>query len=526
MAKFIILLFIVSLTILLNSCGTDSGEGKPVNIYGGSGRANSFEDFGSFYYKYPVIDKIEFRDSSGAIAAPLVLPNSDIIISTVKGNILLISQKQVRWPFKLDSTELPSASLAADANMNIYFISSIIQNLIPFFALPIITMYIIPSEYSLIAMFGLMISFFSAFVGINSYGAISRKFIDRETLNFPVYIGNAIVIYVISIVIMIVVTFLFVDELQDCTKLNSYWLFMALLASSLQFFITICLTLLQMKNESIMYGIFNIIRSLFNTSLILLFVIFYNKGWEGYLEANILSFFIFSTISLFLLLKHKEFKIFFNYEYFIHILKFGIPLIPHVLGGIAIAMTDRILLINLRGNEETGIYQLGWQMALPISLLIESFKNGYIPWLFSKLKEKTQNKKVVIVTYLMILAIFFIATLFIFIITFIINTFFNELYIKSTEVIPYLIYGLALNGAYYTVGLIISYAEKTSLLAILTFSSGVLNFLFSYYLILENGMIGAAQGTFLAYLITFLMTWVLSSRVHSMPWFSFWKDTK
>ena len=124
MAKFIILLFIVSLTILLNSCGTDSGEGKPVNIYGGSGRANSFEDFGSFYYKYPVIDKIEFRDSSGAISAPLVLPNSDIIISTVKGNILLISQKQVRWPFKLDSTELPSASLAADANMNIYFISS------------------------------------------------------------------------------------------------------------------------------------------------------------------------------------------------------------------------------------------------------------------------------------------------------------------------------------------------------------------------------------------------------------------
>ena len=124
MGKYFILFLIVTLTILLNSCGSDTGEGKPVNLYGGAGRTNSFEDFGSFYYKYPVIDKFEFKDSSGAITAPLVLPNSDIVVSTVKGNILLISSKQVKWSFKLDSTELPSASLAADADMNIYVICS------------------------------------------------------------------------------------------------------------------------------------------------------------------------------------------------------------------------------------------------------------------------------------------------------------------------------------------------------------------------------------------------------------------
>ncbi len=124
MGKYFILFLITSLIILLNSCGSDSGEGKPVNIYGGAGRTNSFEDFGSFYNKYPVIDKIEFKDSSGAITAPLVLPNSEIIVSTVKGNILLISQKQVKWSYKIDSVELPSASLAADANVNIYVIST------------------------------------------------------------------------------------------------------------------------------------------------------------------------------------------------------------------------------------------------------------------------------------------------------------------------------------------------------------------------------------------------------------------
>ncbi|TAL68421.1 MAG: hypothetical protein EPN82_10530 [Bacteroidetes bacterium] len=120
----IFFLLLLSITLLLISCGSDTGEGKPVNIYGGAGRTNSYEKYGSFSYKYPVLDEIEFKDSSGAATAPLVLPNSDIIVSTVNGNIIYISSKQVKWSFKLDTDETPSASIAADANMNIYIIST------------------------------------------------------------------------------------------------------------------------------------------------------------------------------------------------------------------------------------------------------------------------------------------------------------------------------------------------------------------------------------------------------------------
>lgn len=411
-------------------------------------------------------------------------------------------------------------------HMNIYLVGSILQNIIPFVALPIVTKYILPDEYSLIAMFTLMISFFSAFIGVNAHGAIGRKFIDKDSIDFPAYIGNAIIIYCISVCFIFIITYFFIDYLKQYTTLSTNLIFMALIATSLQFFITIYVTLLQMQSKSLYYGVFNIIRSALNISLILIFVIYFNKGWEGYIGANILAIFIFSIISLWFLVKSKNIKILFKYEYFIHILKFGIPLIPHALGAIAISMTDRILLINLEGNEATGIYQLGWQMALPISLLIEAFKNGYIPWLFSKLKEGTQSKKIVIVTYMMILSILVVSTSFIFIIEYIIMHFFNELYISSVLVIPYLVYGLALNGAYYTVGLIISYAEKTSILAILTFITGVLNLIFSYYLIKENGMIGAAQGTFLAYFITFILTWMLSAKVYPMPWFNFWRKNE
>jgi hypothetical protein len=124
MKKCLILLLLPSILVLFYSCSSDSGADKPVNIYGGAGRTNSFEKFGSFSYKYPVTDKIEFSDSSGAVTSPLILPNSDIIVSTVKGNIISISGKKVKWSFKLDSNEIPSASLAADNDMNIYIIST------------------------------------------------------------------------------------------------------------------------------------------------------------------------------------------------------------------------------------------------------------------------------------------------------------------------------------------------------------------------------------------------------------------
>lgn len=411
-------------------------------------------------------------------------------------------------------------------HMNIYFISSIIQNLIPFLALPIITSYIIPSEYSMIAMYTLMVSFFTAFIGINAHGAISRKFVDKDKIDFPLYIGNSFIIYFISILIVLSFSFLFIDKLEMVISLSGIWIYVALFASSMQFLISIYMTLLQMKQKSLYYGMFNILKSILNTILILLFVVFYNLGWQGYLEANVIVISFFSLISLLFIIKAKEIKIKYNKEYFNHILKFGVPLIPHALGALAISMTDRILLINLEGEEATGIYQLGWQMALPISLLIEAFKNGYIPWLFEKLKDKLQNTKVVIVTYLMIIGILMITILFIVIINFIILNFFSELYIQSAEVVPYLAYALALSGAYYTVGLLISFAERTATLAILTFITGILNFIFSYYLINLNGMIGAAQGTLLAYLITFFLTWSLSAKVHPMPWFSFWRKNE
>lgn len=410
-------------------------------------------------------------------------------------------------------------------HMNIYLLSSIVQNILPFIALPLITYYITPSQYSNIAMFTLLVSFFSAFIGINAHGAISRKFVDKDEIDISIYIGNVIFVLLGSIIVLIPFLFLYSFKIEEYTLLGYFWIVIAFMVAIFQFISLILLTILQMQNKSIYYGIFNIIKSTTNILLILLMVVYYKYNWEGYLYANLAVAFLFSTISFIFILKNGYLKFKINLDYILHILKFGIPLIPHVLGAIAISMTDRLLLINMEGAESTGLYQLAWQVVLPISLIIEAFKNSYIPWLFEQLK-LNNNKKIIRITYIIFIFTFILGGIFISISIVIIDVFFSDIYKNAIILVPYLVIALVFQGLYYTVGLIISFQEKTSILAVLTLLTGVSNLIFSYYLIKTNGMLGAAQGTLIAYFITFIFTWLLAYVVRPMPWFSFWRKNE
>lgn len=70
--------------------------------------------------------------------------------------------------------------------------------------------YITPSQYSNIAMFTLLVSFFSAFIGINAHGAISRKFVDKDEIDISIYIENVIFVLLGSIIVLIPFIFIFI----------------------------------------------------------------------------------------------------------------------------------------------------------------------------------------------------------------------------------------------------------------------------------------------------------------------------
>jgi hypothetical protein len=128
-----LLIIVILACILLSSCEKKS-EPSLINLYGGYNRNNNYEKYGSFPSFTTFIDKasnfIKMNDSSGAIVAPLVISESQVLIATINGSIIMFDRttdtinKKTSWSYKLDSSLVVASGMCGDIDKNIYAILS------------------------------------------------------------------------------------------------------------------------------------------------------------------------------------------------------------------------------------------------------------------------------------------------------------------------------------------------------------------------------------------------------------------
>jgi Na+-driven multidrug efflux pump len=70
------------------------------------------------------------------------------------------------------------------------------------------------------------------------------------------------------------------------------------------------------------------------------------------------------------------------------------------------------------------------------------------------------------------------------------------------------------------------YLKRTITVSIITFSAATLNLILNYFLIKENGALGAAQAAVIAFLAQFIIVWIVANRAFPMPWFFFIHSSK
>jgi O-antigen/teichoic acid export membrane protein len=94
----------------------------------------------------------------------------------------------------------------------------------------------------------------------------------------------------------------------------------------------------------------------------------------------------------------------------------------------------------------------------------------------------------------------------------------GEEFRPAGPIIIYIAIGHAFTGMYYLVANYIFLAGRTANLALVSLTTGLFNAAASYWLVLQNGVAGAAQAFMLAQLFLFLGTWYFAQRAHPMPW--------
>jgi O-antigen/teichoic acid export membrane protein len=380
-----------------------------------------------------------------------------------------------------------------------------------------------PSDYGMVANYLVLLAVLSAFIGLNANSAVAINFFKLDRDNFRKYTANALGILLISTFVLSLLLCVFSGVLLKYLKIPRIWSCIAPFLVSCQFITSINLILWQSEQRPKPYSAYQVLQTMVNVTLILLFVVGLKMTWRGQLLALLVSTVTFALVSFVVIVRRGYLKFEFHDGHIKDALFFGVPLIPHQLSGWLRTGVDRIFLTNIIGIASTGLYSVGYQFGMIIGVLGSAFNRAWSPFLFNKLKSADLGQKTRLVEfiYLCFIAVTVFTLLFSVVAPWVMSFFLGDRFRDSSKFVVWIAFGYAFDVMYYMVANQIFYAKASHLIALATFTSSVVHIILSYSLIRLNGAIGCAQATTISFFIFFILTWTLSARVYPMPWLIF-----
>jgi O-antigen/teichoic acid export membrane protein len=386
--------------------------------------------------------------------------------------------------------------------------------------LPVFTRYLHPADFGIVAISQVLISFIAPFVGLSINGWIVVNYHNKDHDDLSRYISSCLLVLFVSSVLVSLFVWVFSGQLSRIALFPKEWLWSVVVIAISQFIIQITLSLWQLQLKSVTYGVYQIAQTILNICLSLWFIIGFRMNWEGRLFAQVLTGIIFGMIGLIILWQNGWIRFSFDYPIIIAALSFGLPIIPHELSGWIMAAIDRLFIIKLISVEATGIYAVGYQVVMIITLIETSFNTAWVPWLFSKLKldDHQEKIKIVKITYMYVAGVFLFSLFLVILAPWLLKNFVGKEFGDSLKFIMWLATGKAITAMYFMTCNYIFYMKQTKYIMVATFTSAMIHIVATYSLIKLNGSIGAAQASILTSICLVILTWFFAQRVYKMPW--------
>jgi O-antigen/teichoic acid export membrane protein len=403
----------------------------------------------------------------------------------------------------------------------IYTLSNFAVAGVPFLLLPVLTRVLDPAAYGVVAMFSMVVAFISIFVGLNVHGAISVRYLDNSKFDIPTYVSSSLALLAISSILMLIFISIAGGILSDLTAIPVKWLYIAVLVAFLQFIVQVLLALWQASKKPVRYGTMRLSNALLDGGGSIALVVVLSLSWQGRIAGMLAAWMCVAIVAAYYLIREGWLAKSVDTAYVKDALSYGVPLIPHAVGGVMLGMADRFMVNTILDVSSTGIYVVAVQLGLILGMLADSFNKAFAPWLMEKLASispETQSR-IVRFTYAYFLAIFFLAILGGIIVRLLLPLLVGPEFQSAGDILIYILIGNAFMGMYYMVTNYIFFSRRTGLLSTLTMSVGALTVLSSWFLIKAYGLTGAAIGFMLGQAGLFLGAWLLSNLCVPMPWF-------
>lgn len=410
-------------------------------------------------------------------------------------------------------------------SFSVYVLTSFIERGLAFFLLPIFTYYLTPYDYGVLSLLTSLWVFTLPIVSLGTQGAISVAYFSETKENYPSYVSSSLLGPMIITVFLFIICLIGGRYFAGRLEISQIWLIIIPLFA---FFSMVSTTLLidyQVKQEVLKYGFFSFANSTVNIGLSLFLVISLGLNYQGRLIGQYISIFLFAFIGLIILKRRGVLTLKLSKKFCKDSLMFGLPLIPHVIGGLVINMSDRIFINQIVGKDILGIYNIGYTIASSVSILCSAFANAIVPYsygLFTN-NDDPSKRRVVKVYWLFMIILASVVIVLNLIVPYIFDWFIDKRYAEGVFYVKWISLAFFFQGCYLLFANIIFYTKKTKILFYWSFANIVINLCLNYVFVHRYGAMGAAYTICISYFIFFVSIAFFSRRLLPLPWFYFFK---
>lgn len=287
-------------------------------------------------------------------------------------------------------------------------------------------------------------------------------------------------------------------------KLAEYWLLILLYTVAMGIS-QIALCYLRGKEELLKYSVGNILQTLFIAGLNIVFLLVFKWGITGYLLSYVISY---AITALYGFVAGSAFKVFKNFHInktlFKQMIVYSVVLIPNTFMWWIMNSSDRLMVTEMRGLDENGIYAVAYKLPTIVSVVTGIFNQAYS---YSAIKEdssKDKNEYNESVFNSLIAFLVLIGMGLLLFLKPILKVYVAPEYFSSWFFSPPLIVGMALMalGTFLANFYVVNKDSKGFMLS--ATAGAILNLVLNFLSIPKFGAIGAAIATCFSYFVVFL----------------------
>ena len=205
-------------------------------------------------------------------------------------------------------------------------------------------------------------------------------------------------------------------------------------------------------------------------------------------------------------------KIFFSWKYWKFALLFNLPLVPHYLSQIVLNSADRIMISNMVGDSEAGIYSLAYSLSSIMTLFNTALMQTLNPWIYKKIKNR-EIKEISSIAYMSLIIIALVNLCLILVAPEAVAIFAPKSYYDAIWVIPPVALSVYFMYSYDLFAKFAFYFEKTKLIMFASIIGAILNIVLNYIFIKLFGYIAAGYTTLACYVIYSIAHYLLMNLI-------------